>query len=484
MKRKTSSTENYIYNTLYKVLTLLTPLITAPYLARVIGNEGVGIFSYTYSIAYNFMLVAKLGLTNYGSRCVARVRDDEKKLAKTFSEIYGLQIITTVVASALYFVFVVNFLEEYRTICLVNSLYVISIAIDIDWLFYGLEKFKMTSIRNAVIKLLTVVAILVFVKDIDDLIIYIIIMAVSDALKYLFIWVNFRSCTRFVKIEFSNLISHLKPDFILFIPVIATSVYRSMDKIMLGSMSTMAETGIYENSEKIVYMLLGFITSLEMVMMPKMSNLIEHGKKDEAQKNIRYSMMFVVWLASAMAFGVTGISERFVPVFYGDGFLGVIELLPSLAITLIFIGWANVIRTQYVMPNGKDHLYVISTVIGAVVNFCINFALIPFLQAEGAVIGTIVAELSVAVYLSYIVRKELPIGNYFKNSIMFVFIGIIMAIIVFLIGKIMNNSILSLFVQICVGGAIYVLLSLIYIRIRQPDLSKIILSKIKVAVRR
>lgn len=475
---KTSATKNYIYNTAYKVLTMLTPLITAPFLARVIGSENVGIYSYTYAFAYNFSLVAKLGLINYGSRSIAKARDNEALLYSTFSEIYFLQVITSVIATVAYYVFVVTCTSNYRSIFLIQGLYVLAIAIDIDWLFYGLESFKSLSLRNIFVKIVTVIAILVFVKKENGLWTYVVILVLSDILRFVSIWIGFRKNARFVKPDIRSIFKHLKPSFILFIPVIATSIYRSMDKIMLGSLSTMTENGLYEYSEKIIYMLLGFVTSLEVIMMPRISNMLTKGNEEEALRNIEHSMTFIVALTSGMAFGISGISERFIPLFYGEEFIGCIRLMPPLAITLIFIGWANVIRTQYIMPKGRDIIYVISTVIGAIVNFIINFILIPRMQAMGAVVGTIAAELSAAVFLTVIVRKELPVKRYFKNCFVFPLIGAVMCAAVYLLGTVIGNVYLSLVVQIVTGIAVFLVLSGLYIRFFQKDLYHMLTHKL------
>ncbi len=467
-----SATKNYIYNTLYKVLTMLTPLITAPFLARVIGKENVGIYSYTFAIAYNFSLFAKLGLINYGSREIAKARDNEQRLSEVFSQIFSLQIVNSVIVTIVYYGFVFFFENDYKTIFLINGLYVLSIAIDIDWLFYGLEKFKLVSLRNAAVKIITVILILIFVKKENGLLTYVIIMIASDLLRFISIWVGFGKSTRFIKQPVGKIFSHFKPMLVLFIPVIATSVYRSMDKIMLGALSDMGQTGLYEYSEKIVYMLLGFVTSLEAVMMPRISNMLQNGKREQAFKNIEQSMTFVCFLTSAMAFGISGITNRFIPLFYGEEFIGCTELLPALAVTLIFIGWANVIRTQYIMPNQKDHIYVISTVIGAIVNLIVNWIFIPIMGAKGAVIGTIAAEFVVACYLTLVVIKKLPVLRYIKNSFIFPIIGAVMCFAVNLIGKFIDNVILSLCIQIAVGGIMYVSLSLVAVYFLQPELFK------------
>lgn len=481
---KNNIAKNYIYNVLYKIFSLLAPLITAPYLARIIGSKGVGIFSFTYAIAYNFSLIAKLGLINYGSRSIAKVKDDKKKLSKIFLEIYYLQIITSIFASILYICYILFLAENFKNILWINILYVIGIAIDIDWLFYGLENFKKIALRNMFVKILTFFMIIFFIKTENDLKKYIFIMGLSEFFRYAFVWIDLKKYINFMRIDYKNIFQHFKPIFILFIPVIATSIYRTMDKIMLGALSTMSETGIYENSEKIIYMLLGFVTSLEMVMMPRISNLLENNKEMEVYEKISKSMIFVMALTSGMAFGIIGIKDIFIPIFYGDEFKKCTELLPGLAITLCFIGWANVIRTQYIVPKGRDSIYVISTLIGAAINLIVNLIFIPLMGAKGAVIGTIFAELSVAIFLSYVVRKELPIKIYLKNSLIYIFFGILMSILVNYLGNLLSKNIITILIQIIVGIVFYFILSIIYLKKTQKEIYEFLIDSCKKLKRR
>lgn len=475
----TSAAKNYIYNTIYKILSLLTPLITAPYLARVIGVEGVGTFSYTYAISYNFCLLAKLGLMNYGSRSIAKARDNGNNLNRVFSEIYCLQVLSTMIATTAYIIYIIFFATKYNDILWINILYVLGIAIDIDWLYYGMENFKSIATRNMLVKLMTVVLILIFVKEKDDLLIYAAIMTISEFIKFASIWIGVPKHVRLSKVKFKDILIHFKPTLILFVPVIATSVYRLMDKIMLGSMSGMFSTGVYENSEKLIFLLMGFITSLEVVMMPRMSNLIENGRQKEAYDSISKSMSFVIALSSAMAFGIIGIRKQFIPWFYGEEFYDCVYLIPGLAITLCFIAWANVIRTQYIMPTEKDNIYVISTLVGAGINLVVNLALIPHYKAMGAVVGTVIAELSVALFLSFVVRKKLPLLSYMKKCLFYIIDGIIMAIIVDKIGQEINLGLGTIILQILVGAFIYISMAFIYIKFTQKDLYEHIKHRVK-----
>lgn len=477
--RKASPIKNYIYNISYKVLTLLIPLITAPYLARVIGAEGTGTFAYIYSISHFFMLVAKLGVMNYGTREIAKVRDNKEELKRVFNEIYRVQILVASLVTLVYYGFVAAFAHNDVILYAVNGVYVLSIILDIDWLYYGLENIKAMTIRNTAIKILTVVLIIMFVKTREDLLLYFVIMAASELLKFLSLWLGVGRITGFSKVNTRKCFYHLKPILILFFPVIATSIYRSMDKVMLGYMTNMVETGIYENTEKIIYVLLGFISSLENVMMPRLSNLFSVGRNKEARENIYYSLVFVTWLSCALAFGISGISHRFIPLFYGEEFLGVINLMTPLATSLIYIAWADVIRTQYLVPKGYDNSYVISTVAGAVINLIINALLIPPLGAMGAVIGTLCAEFSVTIYVSYIARKEIPIFGTIKDVLAFIGIGVAMMFAVEYVGKIVESTVAAIVIQIIVGAVMYILLSAVYVRKFLPNIYNLVLRKVK-----
>ena len=286
--------KNFIYNIMYQILVMILPLITAPYIARVLGTEGVGIYSYTYSVAYYFVLFAMLGLNNYGNRQVAKVRDDKDKLSKTFISIYCMQLITSAIMILCYIIYLMFFIKENLNIAIIQIIYLISTAFDINWFFFGLEKFKLTVTRNTIIKILTVICVFIFVKTRDDLYKYTLIMSIGTLISQLMIWPFVKKSVKFVKISIKDIFKHIKPCLILFIPVIAVSLYKIMDKVMIGNMSTMEQVGLYENSEKIVNILTALITALGTVMLPKISNLLANGEKEKSKQYIEKSMEFTI----------------------------------------------------------------------------------------------------------------------------------------------------------------------------------------------
>lgn len=454
--------KNFIYNVLYQFLLIIIPLITTPYIARIIGPEGVGVQSYTISIANYFVLFAMLGVNNYGSRTIAQVRDDKRKLNESFLGIYYLQAIMAVFVMIVYVIYITIFASDYKIIFLVQGIYIVASLLDVNWYFFGKEQFKITIIRSSIIKIITVISIFIFVKESSDIYKYSLILALGNLLSQLILWIFIRKEIKLTKIPCKYIYKHLKPNIVLFIPVIAVSIYKIMDKIMLGSMSNITQVGFYENAEKIINIPVVIMVALGTVMLPRISNLQANGQCGKSKKYMRLSMEFMMFISFGAMFGLMGVSSILVPVFLGNDFVECIPIVILLAVTLPFLAWANVIRTQFLIPNQKDKIYIMSTVIGAGVNFISNLILIRKYGATGATIGTILAEISVCIYQSIKVRKELELYNYFTKILFYIIPGIIMYSIVIYIGEKFGVSIITGVIQIFIGGLVYIFISLLY----------------------
>lgn len=463
MNLVSSAKKNYIYNSMYTVLNMILPLVTAPYLSRVIGTEGVGLYAYSFSIAQYCVLFAKLGLVNYGTRECAKIRENKDELSKTFSNLFAMQCIATGGVIFVYLIYAEFFAGEYKTIALIFLIWVAGSFLDIDWFWFGLEEFKKVTIRNVVIKGATVAGIFLFVKDYEDVPLYAFIMASGYVVGYIAIWIGIRKKVHFSKILFQEIKKHLVPCAVMLIPVLALNVYRSMNKVMLGAMVGMSETGIFDNGEKFVYCLSGLISSLGTVMLPKMSYLVEQKDERQIQKYIALSLRFIILMTSAMAFGLIAVSNSVVEIMFGSAFKKSAIILSFSAPTLLFMGWSNVMRTQYIIPHKKDDIYIKSTLFGAIINLVINAILIPRYLAIGAAIATLTAELFVPFYQFLRLKKEIDYRRHLSNVIPYIVIGALMAIILKLIEQFMGISMLTLVVQIIVGGIVYIMCSLIYI---------------------
>ena len=455
--------KNFVYNVAYQVLLLILPLITVPYVSRILGADGIGTYSFTYSIVYYFALIALLGNNNYGNRAVSKVRKDKQKLSETFWGIYTIQLIMSLLMTGLYIAYIVIFSPEFTNIASLQIIHILAAMFDINWFFFGLEEFKLTVTRNIIIRLLSLIAIFLFVKTPDDVWIYTIIIAGSTLLTQVVLWPFLMKRITFCKARMKDIVYHLRRSLVLFVPVIAVSLYKVMDKIMLGVMTNVDEVGYYEQAEKLVNMPLAVVTALGTVMMPRMSHLIAYGHDEEMKEYIKKSVKFMMFLACPICFGLIAIADNFVPIFMGSGFDQSIMLVKLLSVTVLFLAFANTIRTGYLIPKEMDGVYVRLTIVGAVVNLVINLLLIPHLQSVGACIGTIMAELAVTIYQVAAVRKVLPVKVYFRDSFIFLIKSLVMFGLLMAVLFLGLSPVFTVLLQIAVGVSVYMLMNQKYI---------------------
>lgn len=456
--------KNFAYQIAYQILIVILPLITSPYLSRIIGAQGLGEYSYSYSIAYYFSLFILLGVNNHGTREIANIGDDKKKRSVKFWSIYVIQLTMGAIIIILY-VFTQILGKKDNILSIIQLLYIFSSVLDINWLFFGLEKFKITVTRNFIIKIFTVLSIFLFVKDANDVAVYTFIMAFGFLMSQILIWPFAVKEISIVSIHMNELKENVKPLLILFIPVVAVSIFKYMDKIMLGVMCSKSELGLYDNSEKIMSIPTGLITAIGTVMLPRITNMMS--QKEENSKVMEYLRLSIsgsMVIAAALTFGLAAIAPTFAPWFWGEEFTRCGLLIKVIAPSILFLSWASVIRTQYLIPNGKDTIFVKATIYGAVVNFVINYALIGRYGAMGTVIGTVVAEGMVALYQTMRCRKELPIGKYMRESIPYFMAGLVMYIAISVISRLMIGKFVLLFLEVLIGGIIYTILLLAYFK--------------------
>lgn len=462
-REKGSVKKNFVFQFSYQVLTMILPLITAPYVSRVLGAQNIGIYSYTYTIVNYFVIFAMLGLNNHGSRAIAKVKDDQDILNVTFSSLLSLHMIWTVLVALAYIWYVLFCSNEYRIYLIVQGIYLIAALLDINWAFFGLELFKVTVVRNTAIKLLTIAAIFTFVKTDNDLIKYIVVMALGTLVSQSVVWFFIRREIRFVKPDLSIIANNIKPMVALFVAVLATSLYRTVDKIMLGEMSTMVQVGCYENADKLIMFPVALINALGTVMLPRMSNIYAKQNKENAIHYLSGTMEYAVTMGSAIAFGLAAIAPNFSVLFFGEEFALTGSILSGLCVTIWLMSFNSVIRMQYIIPHNKDSIYICAVCVAAVVNFVINGMLIPYYEAMGAVIGTISSYIVIFMIQTVSVCKDLPIGDFLKKAAVPALIGLIMYLIVRKIGFFVGVNVIGLLFQIGVGIVTYCLLFGIYV---------------------
>lgn len=471
--------KNYFYNLSYQILALILPLITTPYIARIFGKQGTGAYTYTNTIANYFLLFAMLGITTYGNRCIAQERENQARRNEVFNEIFGLQFRVASLFSAVYLFYVFFINKTYYIIAIIQTLYVISAIFDVTWLYYGLGKFKITSIRNTLIKLLTVISIFLFVKTKDDLWIYTIIKSGGVLLGQISLWISIRKYVRLKWINFNRIKKHLTPILILFVPVVATSIFQQMDKIMLGKLASFSDVGLYYNSQLILDIPQCVVTSMGTVMLPFFSNLYAKGKDKQNKEYLRKTVYVIMFLAVATTVGIASIAPELAPVFLGEEFNECSTIILLLSPHVLLASWNNTIRMQYLVPTMQDKLYINSVLYGAIVNFLINWLLIGKIGIYGAILGTIFAELAVALYQTWKVRKEIDIGRYIIGMLPFLAISLVMYIVIRAIGTCFGVHITTIIIEVFLGGVIYIGLSVMFWIVSKNDIFYFELNKLK-----
>lgn len=457
--------KNLGYQTIYQLLNTCIPLITSPYLARVLGAEKQGIFSYTQSIVNYFTLFAMLGVVNYGTRAIADCANDKEKRSKTFWNVYALQMCCALISISLYVFYLAQICYQNVHIAFAQIFYLIGSFLDINWLFFGVEKFKITVSRNIVIRICSVILILILVRKPSDLWIYTIIMSGSVFLSNAILWlflpkeVDLKDVKNISRIE---MLKHIKPNLVLFVPLMAMSVYHIMDKTMLGLLSTYKQVGYYYNADKIINIPIGILTGVGTVMLPRMTSLNKVGKVQEARKLFLLSLELIIAVSAAMACGISAISKEFTPVFFGKGYDECIRLIIALSPVLVIKGLSEIARMQYLIPNHKEKIFIESVFMGAGVNFIVNWFLIPKMGALGAVIGTLVAELMSCVWQYLKMNKYISCITTIFKSMPYVLFGAIMFIVVRAVAMYFNGEIVALFFEILAGIITYTSLCLLY----------------------
>ncbi len=453
--------KNLVMSIGYNLLTMIVPFITAPYLGRVLGAENVGSYTYVHSISTYFVMCGMLGFRNYGNRSIARCRDSFEERSKIFSQVYSLQLLTCGISCVAYIVYLIVFCKIHQTMAIVVGLYVLTSVFTVIWFLEGMEQFATLALRNLIIKIVNLITVFIFVRDENDVVIYCLLMSALYLIAEIMLWPSVFKRVKFKLCKWKDIKVHFKPVFLLFIPAIAVSVYQTMDKIMIGSIAGEKELAYYEYADKIIQIPGLIFTAIGAVMLSKMS-YVYHNESDRANKLISSSMDLTFLISTSCMFGVLAIAKEFVFIYYGENFIGSGPVLMTLVPTILMYGWANVLRMQYIIPNNLDTLYIKSTFAGAAVNLILNIIFIPKFHAVGAALGTIAAQLTVALFYTFSINKKLPFLLYLRNNLFLCLIGFVMFCVVKVVQQFHSVSLFFLIIDIIVGAVTYGILLFVY----------------------
>lgn len=456
---KNSIRINYLLNTTYQILILLVPLITTPYISRTLGANGIGVYSYTYSVISYFVLVAVMGTASYAQRTIAYYQYDVENRSKKFFDILSFRCIGTLGCIVLYVVYWCSPLCKYSEVSAIQVLYLLSVVVDISWLFQGMEDFKKIVLRNTVMKIINIILIFLFIKSQEDVIKYTLILAGMNFIANLSVWGYVPQYIKWVPISEWKPFGDMKEIISLFAPTVAIQVYTVLDKTMIGYFAIDAvENGYYEQTDKVVRMALAVVTSLGTVMIPRIAQLYHEQSIKKIKDYLEKSYQFIWFLGIPIMLGLIGCSKIFVPVFYGSGYEKITFLLPIYSSLILAVGVSNICGCQFLIPTKRQSVYTKAVVLSAIVNFCLNCFLIPRYLSVGAVIASVVGEYIGALFmLIYMeIKGYISIKRIIYVSLKNWISGIIMFLTVFILCEYMEYSLLSLVMVIICGCIVYV----------------------------
>lgn len=391
----------------------------------------------------------------YGQREIAFVQDDVKKRSKVFYELVILRVITISISMLLFYIFYGR-TGDYAIYYRILLLEMVANCIDISWFFQGVENFKKIAIRNIIVKILSVISIFLFVKSEADVDKYLLIYVLTTLLGNIALWSDVKKYITKVSIKELEVFKQLKPTISLFIPQIAIQIYTVLDKTMIGSiLGEMSEVGYYEQTQKIIKILLTIITSLGTVMMPRIAKCYFKGEIEQIKEYMHKTFRFVYMLAFPLMFGIIAVSDNFVPLFFGPGYERIKLLLKVMSPIILFVGLSNVTGSQYLLSTKQQKQFTVSVFCGAIVNVILNFILINMLGALGAVFATVISELVVASVQFYYIRNQFNTMEIIKLSKNYLVSSLIMFLLTIIIDFIIKSDIIGICLQVISGALIY-----------------------------
>lgn len=415
MAEKKSLKLNFIMNAILTMSSFLFPLISFPYVSRVLGPQGTGRVDFATSLIAYFLMFAQLGIPTYGVRACAKVRDDRHLLTKTAQELLIINLVMTVVSYAvlvLGLIFVPR-LRQDRLLYVLVSLTIIFNTIGMEWLYKALEQYTYITVRSIVFKVVSLGAMFALIRREDDYVLYGGITILASSASYL---MNFFHARRYISLrpvggyEFKP---HLKAVMVFFAMACATTVYTNMDKVMLGVMATDVDVGYYGAASRIKSILVSIVTSLGTVLLPRASYYVQQGKMEEFRKISRKALNFVMLIATPLTLYFIFFARQGILLLSGESYLGAVVPMQLIMPTLLFIGLTNILGIQILVPTGREKVVLYSVIVGAVTDVVCNLLLIPKYLAAGAALSNMIAEAAVLVFQVWALRRE--VGSAFHS---------------------------------------------------------------------
>ncbi|MBS4797370.1 MAG: flippase [Haemophilus parainfluenzae] len=398
---------NFLMNFILTISNFLFPLITFPYVSRVLGPNGMGISSFAMSIISYFVILATLGSATYGIRACSQVGENKDELSKVTHEIIFINLITMII-SYLFLYFCVHFfdgLHENKASIAIASFMILLNVCSVEWFYRGIEKYTYITIVSLLFKLIALVSSFIFIQKTSDYFSFILISVISLSGSGIINLFNIKKYINFKFYNDYNLKKHIKPMLTFFFMSLAISVYTYTDSVLLGLLTNLDEVGFYNVAVRIKGILISIVTSLGVVLLPKLSLYIKKGMMNEFSSLLILSLRFIVALSLPLVIFFIFFAKETILLLSGEQYFNSIPLLQISLVAVIIVGITNILGIQMLVPLGKEKKLFVSVLCGALINVVANFTLIPFLSSVGAAISMVLAEFTILLIQIYFLKK-------------------------------------------------------------------------------
>lgn len=446
--------KNFIYNTLYQLFIMIVPLITAPYLARVLGATNLGIYSFVSTSTNIIVTIGLLGIYNYGTRKVAYTRDNSMELSRNFLEIMVIRLVLCIFVSLAY-LFISN-QTDYTLYFYLYLPWVLATCLDCTWIFVGIENMAPAVLKNFFAKLSSVILIFIFVKNESDLWIYILIISLTTLIANLTVYIQLKGIIIKAKLKLRNFKTHLNGSLNLFLPQVAALFYLQIGKVMIQLITgDSKQVAYYDQAEKIVQIPMSLITALSIVMMPRIANEFSKNNYDRVKEYLLKAGKFSLLCSIPMSFGIASIANNFVPWYLGESFYPVVFAIIILSPLILINSLAGISGNQYFTATNQTNILFKSYISAAIINITLNVILIPIWGYIGSGIAAIISGIVSVVIQFFYLHKQIKMNSLFKFGVRYFILGTVMLFIILYFGRLLPPSIITTFLQISIGVIVY-----------------------------
>lgn len=459
---------NIFFTAMYQVVILIVPLVTMPYVSRIFGTELLGINSFVISIVGFLNMIILMGMSQLGTREIAKA--DKKSRGTVFFQLWFIQLASGLIVTSFYLLIVSIFVGN-KGVYYIQIPYLIAYVLDISWYFLGIGEVKKVIVRNTIVKFGSLILVFLFVKSSSDLLLYMGINSISTFLANIFFWISLLTEFKtYGKIKKSFSFPYLKQALFLLIPLFAIQVYNTFDKTLVGLLSTKTELSFYDQSQKIVRIVLSIVTSISLVMMPLMAKVDTEDSEDSSKlqlllkKSVEYTTLISLLLTVLLMCN----SRDFVRWFFGNEFIPMTYNMIFVSLIIAPNAFGGVLANQFTLAKGLLKHYSIPFIAGAIIDVILNLILVPKWGANGGTIALIVTEFCVCIFRVYVIRKWLDIkdicSEFFKYIVIFT--------LILVLGFLIPNFVASLFLNMLIRSSIVFIVFLILIFLFQTNISK------------